>query len=249
MSEFTFEDQTTEDVEKPVCLIYGPEGVGKTTLAASATSPIWVQTEKGQGEHKLRTIKKGVFESYEEVLAGITHIGKNISDAETLVIDSLDELEPLVWDKVCRDNGFKSIEAPGYGRGYVEADKYWRELIQLVLKIRDRKDMTVILLAHDLVKTVNDPTAEPYDSHTIKLHKRATALWKQSVDMIGLLRTPVVVSGDNRKAKGGSEPTLFPTKNAAYEAKTRYSSMPSRIPIPKENGWNVVAQYIPALQN
>jgi len=50
-------------------------------------------------------------------------------DFATVVIDSVDWLEPLVWAKACRDNGWNSIEDAGYGKGYVAALNLWRQYI------------------------------------------------------------------------------------------------------------------------
>lgn len=199
MNDFTFDIQTRETRDMPFIVIYGPAGVGKTTFAANAPNNVFLQTEQGSGELKLRTLKDGVFTSFDEFMSALRYIYSNSDEADTVVIDSIDHLEPLVWSQVCQDNGWDSIESPGYGKGYLEADRYWQKLIRALNKLRTDRQITVVAIAHDVVRIVNDPTAEPYDAHDFKLHKRAVALWKENADVIGLIRNPVTVDKKNRK--------------------------------------------------
>lgn len=248
--DYEFDLQARDDVGPPFAVIYGPSGTGKTTLAASAPKTVFLQTEDGAGELKLNTLKDGVFTTYEEFMAGLRYIYQNFDDLDiqNIAIDSLDHLEPLVWDYVCRKFEWDSIEAPGYGKGYVECDSAWRSLIKALLKLRDDKNVGVICIAHDIVRMANDPTTVAYDMHELKLHKRAVALWKENAKMIGLLKNTITVDKKTGKAKGGTAPSLFVRPNAAYTAKTRYKSMPSSIPIKEENGWEDVAKFIPFYQ-
>lgn len=247
MNDFTFDIQTRETRDMPFIVIYGPAGVGKTTFAANSPNNVFLQTEQGSGELKLRTLKDGVFTSFDEFMSALRYIYSNSDEADTVVIDSIDHLEPLVWSQVCQDNGWDSIESPGYGKGYLEADRYWQKLIRALNKLRTDKQITVVAIAHDVVRIVNDPTAEPYDAHDFKLHKRAVALWKENADVIGLIRNPVTVDKKTGKVKGGVTPTLFTRPSAAYIAKTRYNDMPGMMPVSRESGWDDFAKFIPIL--
>jgi hypothetical protein len=247
MNDFNFSFEEREETKKPLVVVYGPSGVGKTSLAASAKDPVFIQTEDGAGELKLKTLKKGIFSSFEEVMGALRYLYTNPDNFETVVVDTIDHFEPLVWDYVCRKNKWDSIEQPGYGRGYIECDLAWREFISALIKIRDNKNKSIILLAHEIVRTVNDPMAEPYDAHELKLHKRAVAYIKEKSDMIGLLKNRAIADSKG-KGKGGTTPTLFVRPSAAFTAKTRYTEMPSYIDIDLENGWSAVAKYISALK-
>lgn len=250
MTEFTFEAQTKTNKEPPFMVIYGPAGVGKTTFANASPNNVFLQTEEGTGELELQTIKADVFKSYDEFIAALRWIYKN-GEYKTLVIDSLDHLEPLLWAKVCDEEGQKSIEkvGGGYGKGYIEVDKYWRSLIDILNMLRRDKDMAIIVLAHDHIRPANDPLVEAYDVHELKLHKRAVALWKESCDLIGLLRMVVVKDSNSGKGKGGTTPSLYVRPQAGIVAKTRFSKMPQIIPISLDKGWDDVAQYIPYYAN
>ena len=105
-------------------------------------------------------------------------------DFKTVVIDSVDWLEPLVWAKACRDNGWASIEDAGYGKGYVAALTFWRQYIDGLNALRDDRGMTVIQIAHTDIKRFDSPEHDPYDRYVIKLHTRAAALLQEHSDVV-----------------------------------------------------------------
>jgi hypothetical protein len=231
----------------PLCIIYGSSGIGKTGLAAQSENNVFIQTEDGAGELQLTTLKDGVFTNYDDIMNALRYVYKNPQGIKHLVLDSLDHLEPIVWDYVCKkaEPPWPTIETPGFARGYVEADLAWKRIINAMLALRDDKNIAIIVIAHDVIRTAKDPMVGPYDAHDLKLHKRAVGLWKEHADLIGLMKSQVVVDSKTNKGKGGTSPSLFVRPNAAYVAKTRYTTMPSMIPIDIETGWADIIQYIP----
>lgn len=142
----------------PRLLIHGPEGVGKTSLAAKFPKPVFLQTEDG-APAGLRVSTFGLLSSYAEVREALAALGDETHHFQTTVIDSLDKLEGQIWADVCDANKWPSIEAPGYGRGYVIADRWWRDFLAGLDWLRRQHGMTIVLLAHSTVETVNDPRA------------------------------------------------------------------------------------------
>ena len=114
----------------PRILAYGVEGVGKSTFAAAAPNPIFVQTEDGLGE--IDTAKFPVAGNYDDVKNALAALRDEPHGFQTVVLDSADWLERLIWDKVCKDFGVRSIEKAdgGYGKGYVRASQGARPLAQ-----------------------------------------------------------------------------------------------------------------------
>ena len=129
----------------PRLFVYGQEGVGKTSLAASAPNPVFVQTEDGLGE--IDTAKFPLAKSLNDVLNALAALRDEPHDFQTAVLDSADWLERLIWDKVCQDFGVRSIEKAdgGYGKGYVHALTYWRQIVGLLDDLRSRRGMIVIV--------------------------------------------------------------------------------------------------------
>lgn len=229
----------------PRILLYGTHGVGKTYFAACAPSPIFLQTEDGLGDIDAPTF--GLLRSYDEAMQAISSLYSEEHDYKSVVIDSLDWLEPLLWAQVAKDNGWANIEAPGYGRGYVAALDGWRVLIEGLNALRDEKGMAVILIAHSEIKRFDSPETEPYDRYQVKLHARASALIQEHVDCVFFAnwRVSTVKSdvGFNKKvvrAVGGNDRLIYTTERPAFLAKNRHS-MPESLPM----DWSAVATHIP----
>src|SRR5205823_214490 len=129
-------------------LVYGTEGIGKSTYAAGAPKPIFIPIEDGLDE--IDCEKFPLATRYDEVLSAIGDLRTQPHDYESVAIDSLDWLERLVWDKLCTEFGVNSIEKVdgGYAKGYTHALTYWREILSQLNALRLSRGMVVILIAH-----------------------------------------------------------------------------------------------------
>jgi hypothetical protein len=217
----------------PRLLVYGTEGIGKSTFAAQATRPIFIQTEDGLDE--IACDKFPLATSYGEVLSALTELHTEEHDYETVVIDSLDWLERLIWDRVCQETGAKSIEKAdgGYARGYTHALTYWREVVEGLNTLRNDRSMVVVLIAHARVEKFEDPESSPYDRYSPRLHKHAAALLSEWCDAVFFatrkIRTQTEDAGFNRKrtiahaiGKDGGERVLRTVGGPSCLAKNRF---------------------------
>lgn len=98
-------------------LLYGTQGIGKSTFAACAPKPIFIQTEDGLGE--IDCDKFPLAKAFGHVMKTLTALYTERHDYRTVVVDSLDWLERLIWGEVCREKAVGSIEDIGYAKGYV----------------------------------------------------------------------------------------------------------------------------------
>ena len=186
----------------PRIMLYGVEGIGKSTFAAEAPKPIFVQTEDGLAQ--IDCDKFPLAATFEEVQQAAAELQAQAHDYQTVVIDSLDWLERLVWDAVCKEYGVKSIEKAdgGYARGYTHALTFWREIIDHLNALRNARGMVVLLIAHSKVERFEDPEFSPYDRYSPRLHKHAAALISEWCDAVLFatrkIRTQTEDAGFNR---------------------------------------------------
>jgi len=167
----------------PRMIIYGDRGLGKTTVASKFPSPIFVQTEDGLGVLDVPAFD--LAQSYDDIMQALEALATQDHEYKTVVVDSIDWAEPLVWKKTCQRLGVASIEQPGYGKGYVETSSEWRDFVKALTYLRDEKGMIILMLAHSQIIHIEDPTLAPYDSHGLKLHKRASGILEEFADIIG----------------------------------------------------------------
>ncbi len=217
----------------PRLLVYGTEGIGKSTFAAGAPKPVFVQTEDGLDE--IDCDKFPLATAYDEALAALAELRSEPHEYETVVIDSLDWLERMIWDKVCQESGAKSIEKAdgGYAKGYTHALTYWREVVEHLNALRNTRGMVVVLIAHAKVEKFEDPESSPYDRYSPRLHKHAAALVSEWCDAVLFatrkVRTQTEDAGFGRKrtiahalGKDGGERVLRTVGGPSCIAKNRY---------------------------
>lgn len=218
----------------PRIFLYGQEGVGKSCTAAQAPNPIFIQTEDGLDE--INTAKFPLAHSLNDVLNALAALRDEQHDFRTVVLDSADWLERLIWDKVCQDFGVRSIEKAdgGYGKGYVHALTYWRQIVSLLNDIRARKGMAVILIAHAAVERFEDPEHAAYDRYTPRLHKKACSLVCEWVDAVLFASRRMRVDSTTGKAApvgaDGGERILRTNGSPACIAKNRFG-LPTELPL------------------
>jgi hypothetical protein len=242
----------------PIMVIYGPGGMGKTTLAAEFPSPIFIQTEAGEGSNDIVSFTRDAIGSYQEVIEALTALATEDHDFKTVVLDSITRLEPLIWAALCAEKSWGSIEEPGYGKGYIEADTYWRDVLKALSYLRDDKGMTVIMIAHETVTTFRDPLTDSYDRYTMRLHKRAEAMVREVCDALGFMNQ---ITSINREKKAFGKKDEYVAKGAgsgtrsinfqprpAFDAKGR-NDLPDQIIINKGQGYAALAPYLPGHRN
>lgn len=249
---------TKDDAGKPpIVILYGVDGVGKTSLAAEFPSPIYLPTEGEAPPNDISLMTFDVPETLDGVLDNIGELLTQDHDYKTLIVDSLDGLEPLVWAATCRrldatsDKTIDSIEAPGYGKGYVEADTEWREYLKAITALR-KSGVGVVQIAHPEIVRFDSPVSDPYSRYGIKLHKRAAALTREAADIVGFLNYRVSIKEKEvgfkktvAHGESGGDRQIHLEERAGFVAKNRYG-MPAMLPYKKGGGYAALAKYLPA---
>lgn len=224
----------------PRIVIHGKGGVGKTTFGADAPSPIVMPLEDGTGILTVTSLPKP--EVFADVIAMLHELVNEEHEYKSLVIDTVDHLEPLIWDQVCQNDGKgkKHVEEFGYGKGYSMADPMWVHFFRGLDACR-RNGMTVIALCHNEERNVDDPQVGSYTRTQPKLHKRANALLYEWADIVGCLdieRMARDIGEQNKRTTRTTATTgqriLSLEDSGGFLAKNRYD-LPPQIMIPKEH--------------
>lgn len=210
--------------DAPRIVLYGMEGIGKSTFAANFPNPVFVQTEDGLGQ--IDCAKFPLCQKGRDALDQLTALANEPNDFQTVVLDSLDWLERLIWDDVCAQNKVDSIEHIGYGKGYVMALTSWRIILDVLTELHNQRKI-VLLLAHAVAEDYTDPEVTGLKRFTPRLHKTARSLIAEYVDLV-LLATRKFGAATG---ESGNNPRIVRTEPSPYQvAKSRYA-IPAELPL------------------
>lgn len=237
----------------PKIVIYGVPGIGKTKWASQAPNPIFICAEDGLGQIDVPHFPRA--KSYSDVLDAITALYSEQHEFGTVVLDTIDALEPLIWAHVVatvaheKGRPVANIEDYGFGKGYVHAQREWLTLLRGLDALRDERGMAVILCAHSKVTSVKSPDSDDYDKFTLKVNDKAEAVIRGWTDclLFANYEQSIIAAGrdgDRKRATGTGKRLLFTEERPAFAAKNRYS-LPPVLPL----DWNafVAAQNATSL--
>ena len=227
-------------IEKPLrLLVYGVEGIGKSSFAAGAPATIFVGPEDGTTEldvTRAPSPEKGDW-SWSYVLDTLTELATEKHEYKTVAIDTLDWLEPLCWKHVCLkgdENGKQknSIEDFGYGKGFAAALEEWRVFLARLERLRNSRGMNVVLLAHSWIKPYKNPEGPDYDRHEMKLNAKASGLLREWCDAVLFANYETFAIEDKGRVRGVGNNVryLYTQRSAARDAKNRYD-LPEKLPL------------------
>lgn len=214
--------------------LHGLDGVGKSTFGSQAPNPIFLGPERGTAS--LNVARLPATKNLQQIHEAIRELTMDQHDYKTLVIDSWDWIEPLIWAYVCTEQGCGNIEevGGGFAKGYVVAMKYWRALLHDLDVLQTRKGMGIIGICHSDLKTINSPlTANAFDRYVIKLHNKAASLLREWSEVVLFANKEIVTKGRiGQKGKAMSDGTTFMYSKwtPSYDAKTRYA-IPEKMPL------------------
>lgn len=211
-------------------LVYGPEGVGKSSLAAATPSPLFIGED---GVNHLDAARLPV-ESWAQLRGAIGALAVEQHEYKTFVLDTVDWAEPLNWDFICARDKEKSVESYGYGKGYSAALDEWRVLLADLERLQRERGLNVMLLGHCQQKTYKNPEGPDFDRYELKLNLKAGGLLKEWCDAVLFANHEQYAKTDERtkRVRGVSTGArwLHTERTAAYDAKNRFS-FPEALPL------------------
>lgn len=213
----------TTGVEKtPIkTVIYGAEGVGKSSLAAKFPNPLFLDTEGGTSRLDVRRIK---IKNWDELLASVKEVIANPEVCKSLVIDTADWAESFCIDYICAKYRQASIESFGYGKGYTYIQEEFGEFLKLLNRLTE-VGINPVIIAHGKPRKFELPDEQgAFDRYETKLTKQVAPLIKEWCDMLLFCnyKTFVVTTENNAKKAQGGKRVMYTTHNPCWDAKNRF---------------------------
>ena len=225
----------------PRIMVFGPHGVGKTTLAAQAPSPIFIQTEDGLGQ--LESPAFPLASSVQDVMDAINTLYSEEHEFKTVVLDSADWLDNLIQAQVKADYDEK---ARAYGKDTLLCAEQWLLILNWLNALRRDRGMSVILLAHAEIKRYDPPDSDSYERYQPKIPSKSSAVIQEWADAVLFANFKTFVKAEAvtqqktvKKAVSGGERLLHTGEKPAYLAKNRYA-LPDTLPM----SWSALEKAI-----
>jgi hypothetical protein len=226
-------------------VIYGPEGIGKSTFASCFPNPVFIDTEGSTRNMDVARLPNP--SSWSMLMDEVRHVKNNPKICSTLVIDTADWAEQLCSNELCAKSKKEGIEDFGYGKGYVYLGEEFGRLLNLLGELI-AMGINVVFTAHAQMRKFEQPDEMgSYDRWEMKLGKKSAPLLKEWADMVlfANYKTYVVNIDGQGTAKGKNKPqggarTMFTTHHLCWDAKNRHD-------LPEEVDFNYasIAHCIP----
>lgn len=226
-------------------LIYGENGVGKSTLAAQFPKPIFLNLENGISD--LDVDSTDTIKSVTEFYGCLVELAS--SDYQTIVVDTVDWLEKLIFAEVAQAAGKKTIDDIGFGKGYQAVGNRWKELFEGFHYLWEQ-NRHIVLTCHEAIQKFENPEGDSFNFWAPALHVKGSGCVTEWCDEVLFIRYRTLTTskdegfGSKRHVGiGGKERVMQCTKSAAVEAKNRLG-MPDELPPTFE----AISAYLPPVK-
>jgi hypothetical protein len=209
-------------------VIYGPEGIGKSTLAAQLPAPLFIDAEGGTARLEVDRVNCG---SWGILLQTIEEFQRNPGGYKTLVFDTADWLEKMAAQSVCFAHKQDSIEGFGYGKGYTYLAEEWKRFMDKISAMQAATGVAVVFLAHAAMRKFEQPDETgSYDRWEMKLTKQTCPVMKEWPDLLLFLNyKTIVVEAEGKKKGTGGKRVIYTQHHACWDAKSRFV-LPEELP-------------------
>jgi len=221
-------------------LIYGVEGIGKSTLGSKFPCPIFLDVEDRTSHLDVHRLTPA---TWTDIRIAVDSLQNDEHGYQTVVLDTADWTETLAAQDVCQRFNKSGIEDFGYGKGYQFLREAMYDLLCSFRNLQHKRGMNIVILAHARITKFDDPQhALPYDRFALKCNEKVSAMLREWVDacLFANYNTIVEIGQDKvARAKGGTRRMLYTNHTAAYDAKNSYE-LPDEIPMDFDVLWSYV---------
>lgn len=222
-------------MQKPLkMVIYGPEGIGKSSFAAQAPGALFIDTEGSTVHMDVRRLPTP--QSWTMLLQEVDYVRRTPGLCQTLVIDTADWAERMARDHVCNTHNVKGLEDFSYGKGYVYLYEAMGQLLNQLTEVVNA-GMNAILTAHAKMRKFEQPDElGAYDRWEMKLTKETPGMIKEWADLVlfatyetYIIKEQGKEKSNKGKAQGGAR-VMHTTHHPCWDAKNRHG-LPDKLPL------------------
>ena len=214
---------TSGRVARPQKLVlYGVEGIGKTSLAAQTPDPLFIDTEGGTAHLDVRRLQKPA--TWDELIALIKEVAATPEVCRTLVIDTADWAEQMAIKHICEKYKQTGLESFGFGKGYTYLAEEFARMLRACENVL-ASGRNVVIVAHARVRKQELPEEMgAFDHWELKLSRQCAPLLAEWPDLLLFVSYKTFVSGTesgSKKASGGKR-VMYATHHPCWDAKNRF---------------------------
>lgn len=216
-------------------VIYGPEGIGKTTFASKFPKPLFLDLDNGSS--RLDVARVAGLDSFATVKAALSELQKDTQGYQTIVIDTADKLEALIIEGIIntvpRGDGrqVQGLEDYGYGKGYTYVGEWLGKFLDNLTLFQKKTGLNIVIVSHAWQRKVESPgETNSYDHYELKLGKKAAPLLREWPDFLFFLNYDISImkTSDGKSIATGGQRCIYTSHTPYYDAKCR-ADLPERI--------------------
>jgi AAA domain len=236
-------------------LLYSEPGRGKTTTALGCLHSLYLQIGREAPPRGVEyvPVQEGAITDYSVIKNVLRDLLTQEHSFTNIIIDSLDELELLIWQETCKRGGFSKITDPNYSAGFKQAIYVWNEFIDDCKKLIMARKASITWLARCVTEKHEEPGMQSYNKYKLNLHKDVQPYILGSVEGVLFMNNPITLTeeklafGTKEKfaasASGGAR-WIYADARATFYAKKRFPAMPDKFQIPEVGAWDVIQYYL-----
>lgn len=209
-------------------VVYGPEGIGKSTFAAMFPDPVFIDTEGSTKDMDVARFERAT--SWAMILQQVQYVVDHPEICQTLAIDTADWAEQIEITSLCDKKGWKGLEDPGYGKGYTYSAEEFGKFLNLLEDVVG-KGVHVVITAHAQLRKVELPEEMgAYDHWEMKTSKKVAPMIREWADAVFFAnyKTRIIEVDKKKKAQGGQR-VMYTVHTPFWDAKNRYN-LPDELP-------------------
>ena len=209
-------------------VIYGPHGIGKSTLGAQFPEVVFIDTEEGTSHLAVSRVVVG---DYAALCQALDELRVTDLPCRTVIIDTIDRVELFLRAEVCREHRIAGMEALPYGKAWVFLAEKFNDFLIRYLDPLIAAGIHVVVVGHSSIKRVQYPGLDGFDRWELRLYLQCANRLKEWSDAVLFLnfKTRVIDNEGRPKGIGGKQRTIYTTHDATYDAKVRID-LPEGVP-------------------